>query len=98
MPRFQYVDRTRARRWSSALVMATIAWLVAIGPWVLLEVKLDDDGVWNPVSFHQRYRASEFPENKPFFEWWYFSLKDYDTGMTFAFDYSMSRPSNDHAN
>jgi hypothetical protein len=65
---------------------------LAITPGICLEIKIGDDGAWNPGPTHQRYRANEFPEDKPFFQWWYFSLKDYATGMTFAFDYSLSRP------
>ncbi len=87
-----------ARRWVAVLLMAMIAWLVVVGPWMVLDAKLEGDGAWDPGSRHQRYRAAEFPEDRPFFQWWYFSLKDYDTGMTFAFDYSMSRPAIDPAN
>lgn len=87
-----------ARRWKIALAVIIVLGALASAPWIYLEVKIGDDGAWNPISTYQRYRASEFSSSKPFFQWWYFSLKDYATGMTFAFDYSVSRPATDQAN
>ncbi len=80
------------RKWKIAIVLLAIVGGMVVTPWIYLEVKIGDDGAWDPDPVYQRYRASEYPEDKPLFQWWYFSLKDYTTGMTFAFDYSLSRP------
>jgi hypothetical protein len=53
-------------------------------------VLLARDGVVQPASYHQRYRRAEFDMNKPFFQWWYFAIKDHKNKRYFAFDYSMS--------
>ncbi len=87
-----------SRKWKIAIAILVAFGILAISPGIYLEVKVGDDGAWDPESLHQRYRAAEFPEDKSFFQWWYFSLKDYDTGMTFAFDYSLSRPAADQGN
>ncbi|MBN2153423.1 MAG: hypothetical protein JW839_18355 [Candidatus Lokiarchaeota archaeon] len=69
-----------------------------LGPGLTIAVFTGTDGVWNPAWHHQRYRISEYSARKPFFQWWYFSLKDYETGTTFAFCYSMSKTVNDPRN
>lgn len=52
----------------------------------------NNSGMWMPGSYFQRYRGAEFSKKKPFFQWWYFSLKDYANNLTFAFCYSLNRP------
>lgn len=74
--------------WRAAFIIVAV---VLAAPGILVAVKTDTDGVWNPPSHFQRYRGDEYPASKPFFQWWYFSLKDYETGDTLAFCYSMSR-------
>jgi hypothetical protein len=64
-------------------------------PPLYLSIILDRDGVWNPSTYYQRYRAEEYSSKRPFFQWWYYSLKDYRTNRTFALCYSVSRPSKD---
>jgi hypothetical protein len=53
-------------------------------------VLLAKDGVVQPASYHQRYRRAEFDADKPFFQWWYFAIKDQKNNRYFAFDYSIS--------
>ena len=53
-------------------------------------VLLAKDGIVQPSSYYQRYRRAEFDANKPFFQWWYFTIKDLKNNRYFAFDYSMS--------
>lgn len=61
-------------------------------------VLLAKDGVVQPGSYHQRYRRAEFSANKPFFQWWYFTVKDHKNNRYFAFDYSMSDAVKDPTN
>jgi hypothetical protein len=59
----------------------------------------EDDGVVDPDLYYMRYRYSEYDQNAPFFQWWYYTIKDYDTNTEFAFGVSQSigpqYPSND---
>ena len=67
-------------------------------PYVFVAFMTDKTGVWKPASYYQRYRGEEYPVNKNFFQWWYFSLKDYQEDLSFAFCYSISRPAEDQKN
>lgn len=57
-----------------------------IGDWFY-----DNDGVVNPDSNYQRYRGNEYSTDSPFFQWWYFCIKDLANNTYWAFDYSLSR-------
>jgi hypothetical protein len=35
-----------------------------------------DYGIIDPSSYYQRYRRSDFSEREPFYQWWYFWIKD----------------------
>jgi hypothetical protein len=59
---------------------------------------LFDDGLVNPTSHHQRYRRSELPADEPFFQWWYFTIKDLEKNRYFAFSYSVNDCVNDLTN
>ncbi len=61
-------------------------------------VLLQRDGVSQPPSIHQRYRRAEFDADKPFFQWWYFAIKDHRNNRYFAFDYSVSDCADDMTN
>ena len=61
-------------------------------------ILLDRDGVVQPPSYHQRYRRAEFDADKPFFQWWYFAVKDHKNNRYFAFDYSVSDCAKDMTN
>jgi len=61
-------------------------------------IGLAKDGVVQPPSYHQRYRGDEFDANKPFFQWWYFTIKDHINNRYFAFDYSVSETVKDSTN
>ncbi|MHA1679568.1 MAG: hypothetical protein ACTSUE_01080 [Promethearchaeota archaeon] len=67
-------------------------------PRLLLTSASDRAGVWNPPPLYQRYRLSEYSPRKPFFQWWYFSLKDYENNTAFAFCYSMTHTVKDEKN
>lgn len=41
-------------------------------------------GILEPPSHYQRYRRSEFPEDKPFFQWWFFTIADHANDRYFA--------------
>ncbi|MFX0098648.1 MAG: hypothetical protein ACFFCS_03635 [Candidatus Hodarchaeota archaeon] len=69
--------------------------IALVAPRIIVYIITDPDGVWNPPPWYQRYRISEYSPQKPFFQWWYFSLKDYETDAAFAFCYSISRPVKD---
>jgi hypothetical protein len=69
--------------------------VLLFGPPISLSFIVDRDGVWNPSTYYQRYRADEYSIKRPFFQWWYFALKDYEANCSFAFCYSISRPSDD---
>lgn len=45
--------------------------------------RLRDDGVPRPPAIHQRYRRTEY-EGRPFYQWWYFVLKDLEQDRYFA--------------
>ena len=82
-------------RWISILSLII---LFIFTPYCYVGVMTDSIGIWNPSAVYQRYRNNEYPKNKPFFQWWYYSLKDYKSDRTFAFCYSMSRPVKDPKN
>lgn len=48
-----------------------------------------EPGTKQPGMHHQRYRRSEFPADKTFFQWWYFAVKDTVDNRYFAITYSM---------
>ncbi len=79
-----------------SLVLAVF--LMILMPHIYVGIFTDTQGVWNPDSVYQRYRINEYSKNKPFFQWWYYSLKDYKSERTFAFCYSMSRTIEDPKN
>lgn len=45
--------------------------------------KVKRDGLLWPEAYHQRYRDKEY-KNRPFFQWWYFTVKDYEKNRHFA--------------
>lgn len=58
----------------------------------------DDDGIVNPSASNQRYRRSEYDSDAPFFQWWYFTIKDLANNRYWAFDYSISDCADDLTN
>lgn len=42
-------------------------------------------GVVDPEAHFQRFRREMYPQSRPFFEWWYFWVRDESTGMHHAF-------------
>lgn len=81
-----------------ARIIIFVIIVVLVGPKLLVAIGTGTDGAWNPDPWYQRYRLSEYNPKKPFFQWWYFSLKDYETNTAFAFCYSMSKPIEDKGN
>lgn len=57
-----------------------------------------DDGVLNPSRNYQKNYYSEFDSNKPFFQWWYFTIKDLDNDIYFTFHYNLVYCSKDKTN
>ncbi len=58
----------------------------------------DNDGVVQPDTYHQRYRRDEFDPDEPFYQWWYYTIKDLKNNRYFAFDYSISDCVSDFTN
>jgi len=98
MSKYRFQLPNLSKKGKIAILLLLIIGILAISPGIYLAVKVGSDGAWDPASVHQRYRADEYSADKPFFQWWYFSLKDYSTGMTFAFCYSLSRPAVNQSN
>jgi hypothetical protein len=42
-------------------------------------------GVVDPEAHYQRFRRELYPQSRPFFQWWYFWVRDESTGMHHAF-------------
>ncbi|KAJ3429169.1 hypothetical protein M0813_13792 [Anaeramoeba flamelloides] len=57
-----------------------------------------DDGIVNPPQFWQRFRNKDYLSTRPFYQWWYYSLEDYEKETTYIFAYSYSRCVNDMTN
>jgi hypothetical protein len=68
---------------SCAVVLATLFAVAAAFP-------LPTTGVVDPAPRYQRYRASEYPKGKGFFQWWYCWIRG--AGTNYAFAYSVSTP------
>ena len=49
------------------------------------------DGILEPESHYQRYRLSEYPSDQPFFQWWYFCIKDLKNNQYYAIIYGMTK-------
>lgn len=45
---------------------------------------LGNDGVVNPEMYYMRYRADEYDPNSPFFQWWYYVIKNGCEDIYFA--------------
>eukprot|EP01112_Ceratiomyxa_fruticulosa_P014065 TRINITY_DN4005_c0_g3_i1.p1 TRINITY_DN4005_c0_g3~~TRINITY_DN4005_c0_g3_i1.p1 ORF type:complete len:451 (+),score=65.59 TRINITY_DN4005_c0_g3_i1:100-1452(+) len=45
------------------------------------------DGIVNPSSYYQRFRQSEYPSDQPFFQWYYYFIKDLSTNNFWAISY-----------
>lgn len=43
------------------------------------------DGIINPPSLYERFRRDEYSD--PYFQWWYYWVKDMKTDTHFAFLY-----------
>lgn len=56
----------------------------------IMELFYSNDGVVDPDLQHMRYRYQEYDATAPFYQWWYYTIKDYDTNTEFAFDISQS--------
>jgi hypothetical protein len=48
------------------------------------------DGLVNPEMYYMRYRLDEYDPSDPFFQWWYYTIKDLGDDVYFAFDLSQS--------
>ncbi|MGA1875397.1 MAG: hypothetical protein ACMUIA_07305 [bacterium] len=48
------------------------------------------DGLVKPEMYYMRYRLDEYDPNDPFFQWWYYTIKDLGDDVYFAFDLSQS--------
>lgn len=44
-----------------------------------------DDGIVNPDSKYERFRRDEYSD--PFYQWWYFWVRDTETGDNWAITY-----------
>lgn len=64
----------------------------------LLDIFYDDDGIVDPEPYWQRYRRNEFAPNRPFFQWWYFNIKDLETNKYWAFAYYVLDCAEDETN
>jgi hypothetical protein len=58
----------------------------------------DGDGVVQPDSYYMRYRASEYSSYYPFFQWYYYTIKDLTNDRYFAFDLSQTFGPQDDTN
>jgi hypothetical protein len=47
------------------------------------------NGILQPASVHQRYRRNEYAINQPFYQWWFFAVKDLKNDRHFSFSYIM---------
>ena len=54
-------------------------------------------GIVDPPPHYQRYRRDEYPKALPFFQWWYFWVKDVASDEHYAFAYSMTSENNERA-
>jgi hypothetical protein len=52
----------------------------------IAEAVYANDGVVNPELNHMRYRYAEYDQTKPFYQWWYYTIKDNETNTYFALD------------
>ncbi len=80
---------------SSNRILAILVLALAFLP---LSGCYDDDGVVQPGSHYQRYRASEYSSSKPFFQWYYYTIKDLTNDRYFALDLSQSFGPQDDTN
>ncbi len=64
----------------------------------LWRAPFEDDGVVQPGGYFQRYRRAEYDRERPFFQWWYFAIKDLASNRYFALDYSLSDSAEDPTN
>lgn len=64
----------------------------------IAEYIFDNDGIVSPDVYEMRYRYDEYDQDAPFFQWWYYTIKDYDTNTEFALDYSQSFGPQDASN
>lgn len=48
-----------------------------------------NDGVLNPSREYQGVYHSEYDSNKPFFQWWYFTIKDLENNVYFTCHYNL---------
>lgn len=62
----------------------------------LMDILWTDDGDWWPDNDIARYRLDEAPDDETFYQWWYWMVKDLDTGNAYAMCYYLlqapSRP------
>jgi hypothetical protein len=48
-----------------------------------------NDGILNPSREYQGVYHSEYDSNKPFFQWWYFTIKDLENNVYFTCHYNL---------
>ena len=60
---------------------------------VLIQMFFAETGIFQPSAYYQRFRYDEFSSKDPFFQWWYFSIKDYESNSAFAMTYAINRAS-----
>lgn len=74
-------------------VLLTLA-VLAVVYIVCTEAVFTTDGIVNPSSHHQRWRRPEYPKGKSFYQWWYYTIKDFEHGNHFAMTYGYSESDN----
>jgi hypothetical protein len=76
----------------SLIILAAISFAMIMPATVtagLLDWLYEDDGVVDPESYYQRYRVDEYPDTEPFFQWWYYTIKDLQNDRYWAISYGM---------
>ncbi|EFC39122.1 predicted protein [Naegleria gruberi] len=46
--------------------------------------------ILDPENYHERIRVNEYDSTKPFYQWWYFWLRDEQLNRHYAFTYALS--------
>eukprot|EP01156_Anaeramoeba_ignava_P002238 Anaeramoba_ignava/a217886_92.p1 GENE.a217886_92~~a217886_92.p1 ORF type:complete len:421 (-),score=104.33 a217886_92:54-1316(-) len=52
-----------------------------------------NDGIFNPPTYYERLRLSEAVSTRPFYQWYYYAVSDYDLGVEFAMSIGVSKSS-----
>ncbi|CAF4801375.1 unnamed protein product [Rotaria socialis] len=60
------------------------------------DISLPGNGVLQPPLHYQRYRRSEYKKDLPYYQWWYYWIRDTKNDRHFAVSYSITLCKNTH--